>query len=130
MNESPESRLTDARAVRTMMRSDLVAAMKARQPDAVAALRTAIAAIDNAEAVAAPGGTGAAASGHIAGAQVGLGSTEAERRDVSIGEVRAILQGQIADCRAEADRYQAAGHHEAAGQLRRQAEALRKYMGT
>jgi uncharacterized protein len=45
---------SDAEALRAVLRRDLTAALKARQPDAVAALRGAIGAIDNAQAVAAP----------------------------------------------------------------------------
>lgn len=41
-------------ALRDALRRDLASAMKAREPDAVSALRTVIAAIDNAEAVPAP----------------------------------------------------------------------------
>jgi hypothetical protein len=54
--------------------------MKARDADALAALRTAIAAIDNAEAVEAPGMEPPVTSAHIAGARSGAGSTEAAQR--------------------------------------------------
>ena len=65
------------RALRDALRRDLASAMKAREPDAVSALRTAIAAIDNAEAVPAPDERAATTSGHIAGARAGLGAAEA-----------------------------------------------------
>ncbi|MFD7278552.1 hypothetical protein ACFV80_16275 [Streptomyces sp. NPDC059862] len=131
MNSSPEAQPTeDARVLRSMLRTDLVAAMKARRPDAVAALRTALAVIDNAEAVAAPDRAAHAASEHVAGARSGAGSTEAERRVLSVGEVRALLQAQIGDRANEADRYDTYGRHDAARQLRREADVLRKYLAT
>jgi hypothetical protein len=113
-----------------MLRADLVAALKAPQPEVVAALRTALAAFDNAEAVDVSRSTGAVASGRIAGAQIGAGSTEAERRVLTIGEVRALLNGQIEDRIAAADLYDAKGQHGAAGRLRREADALSKYLAT
>jgi uncharacterized protein YqeY len=131
MNQPPELQPTeDAQVLRSMLRTDLVAAMKARQPEIVAALRTAIAAIDNAEAVEVPDRTGVVTSKHIAGAQAGVGSTEAKRRALTIDDVRALLQAEIADRTAEADRYDTHGHHEAASRLRHEAEALRKYLTT
>src|SRR5690348_12624376 len=43
--------MTDADGLRASLRADLISAMKARDADTVTALRTAIAAIENAEAV-------------------------------------------------------------------------------
>ena len=122
--------IEEAQALRSMLRADLVAAMKARQPEVVAALRIALAAIDNAEAVEVPESTGAVASGRIAGARSGVGSTEARRRDLSVGDVRAILKGQIEDRLAAAELYDTNGQHDAADRLRREAEALGTYLAT
>lgn len=115
-------------ALRETLRADLRAAMKAREREVVSALRTAIAAIDNAEAVAAPAPSTAVTSEHVAGATPGVGSTEAERRDLSFDEVRALLSEQVAERAAEADRYDALGQPEAAATLRREAEALSRYL--
>jgi adenylate kinase len=115
-------------ALRARLRTDLVAAMKSRRPDAVAALRTAIAAIDNAEAVAGPDRAPETASEHVAGAATGVGSTEAARRALSPGEVRALLRAQVEDRDAEADRYDTHQQHDLAGRLRREADALRQYL--
>jgi uncharacterized protein YqeY len=57
-----------------------------------------------------------------------VGSTEAKRRALTIDDVRALLQTEIADRTAEADRYDTHGRHEAASQLRREADALREYL--
>ncbi|MDT0331841.1 GatB/YqeY domain-containing protein [Nocardiopsis lambiniae] len=130
MNTPPTPRPPhDAQALRSMMRTDLVAAMKAREPETVSALRTAIAAIENAEAITAPAHTdGGASSEHVAGTRVGVGSTEVERRTLSAEEVRSLLRAQITDRVAEADRYDAHGRHEAADRLRREADTLGKYV--
>ncbi|HEY7722207.1 MAG TPA: hypothetical protein VIB11_10245 [Pedococcus sp.] len=113
--------------LRSRMRADLVAAMKAHRPEVVAALRTAIAALDNAEAVAPAAARTEAASEHLAGTTAGVGSTEAERHRLTLDDVRAVLRAQVAERGADADRYDAHGQHEAAGRLRREAEALARY---
>ncbi|TDD71287.1 hypothetical protein E1262_06660 [Jiangella aurantiaca] len=119
---------TDVQALRTRLRTDLAAAMKARRPEVVTALRTALAAVDNAEAVDLPQDLAAANSEHVAGANAGLGAAEAERRELSVGDVRAILRSQVAERRTEADRYDAHGRHDAADRLRREADALGLYL--
>jgi len=103
-------------------------AMKAREPDAVAALRAVIAAIDNAEAVPAPEARQAATSSHIAGARAGLGAAEAARRGLSDSDQRAILREQITGYAAGADRYEALGQPDAANRLRTQAHLLSGYL--
>lgn len=118
----------DAQQLRSILRTDLVAAMKAREPDVVSALRTALAAIDNAEAVAVPDSPEMPLSEHVAGARLGVGSTEAERRILSVDEIRALLRAEIADRTAAADGYDTHAQHDAAGRLRRGSDALGKYL--
>lgn len=119
----------DAAALRSLLRADLVAAMKARRTEAVTALRTAIAVIDNAEAVEAPAQAAShAGSEHVAGARTGVGSTEAERRVLSLAEVRALLRAQVEDRTGEADRYDTYGQRDAALRLRREADVLSRYV--
>jgi uncharacterized protein YqeY len=115
-------------AVRARLRADLVVAMKAREGEAVSALRTALAAIDNAEAVDVRAEAQVPPSGPIAGAQAGAGSTEMERRMLSVGEVRALLEAEIADRIEAAERYEAGGHHDRADRLRREVDVLSKYV--
>jgi len=119
---------TGRNALRHALRRDLAMAMKAREPDAVAALRAAIAAIDNAEAVPAPEARQAATSSHIAGARAGLGAAEAARRDLSDSDQRAVLREQITGYTTEADRYEALGQPDAAARLRTQARLLSAYL--
>lgn len=114
--------------IRAALRADLTAAMKARDRDAVSALRTAIAAIDNAEAIATDADHGGQTSGDIAGAVGGVGSTESARRDLTTPDVRAVLRAQVTDRITEAARYDAYGQSPAADRLRREASALMKYI--
>ncbi|MER7976594.1 hypothetical protein [Streptomyces sp. NPDC095817] len=119
----------DTQALRSLLRTDLVAAMKARRTEAVSALRTAIAVIDNAEAVDTPAQASVhTVSEHVAGARTGVGSTEAERRVLSLDDVRALLQAQVDDRTGEADRYDTYGQRDAALRLRREADVLRQYL--
>lgn len=117
-----------AQALRAALRHRLAAALKARDPDALAALRTAIASIDNAQAIPLPGTGPPASSARIAGAGSGAGSTEAARRQLGGGELRDILLGQIAEYTSEADRYDALGQADAAERLRRRARVLTAYV--
>ena len=117
-----------AQALRAALRHGLVTALKARDTDALAALRTTIAAIDNAEAVPVPDTSRPATSVHIAGSRSGPGSTEAARRQLSASELRDILAGQITEHTREADRYDALGRADAAERLRRQARTLTAYL--
>lgn len=114
--------------LRDALRRDLASAIKAREPDAVAALRTAIAAIDNAEAVPAPAASQATASTHFAGARAGVGAGEADRRDLDDGQQRAILREQVTGYLTEAGRYEALGQQAAADRLRAQARLLSGYL--
>ena len=86
------------------LRAGLTAAMRARDRTAVRALRTALAAVANAEAqpVADPAPASLLADGPIAGAVAGLGAAEVARRELSEDDVRQIV-------RAERDGYAAAG---------------------
>ena len=115
-------------ALRAALRRGLTAALKTRDPDALAALRIGMAAIDDAEAVPAPAASAPTTSVHIAGARGGLGSSEAARRQLSASELRAILRGQIDEHSREAERYETLGHADAAERLRRQASTLATYL--
>jgi hypothetical protein len=116
--------------LRAALRQGLTVALKARDSVAAAALRTAMAAIDNAEAVAAPATNAPSTSAHVAGARSGPGSTEAPRRELSAGELRDILRGQVAEHAHEAEGYDALGQADAAERLRRQARTLETYLST
>jgi uncharacterized protein YqeY len=126
--EPAPGRADAAQALRAALRQGLTSALKARDHDALAVLRTTIAAIDNAEAVPALGTNPSATSVHVAGSSGGLGSTEAARRQLSASELRDILRAQITEHTREADRYDALGQSDAAERLRRRARTLTAYL--
>jgi uncharacterized protein len=140
------------------MRRALTAAMKSRDRPAVTALRSALAAIDNAEAVdiattpQAAGGSPPSAeaqpgeerpasaedpsagqreptvAGGIAGAAVGLGAAEAERRTLTPAETQAIVRGEVAERQTAAHAYERAGRPGHAERLRAEAEVLGAFL--
>lgn len=100
-------------------------ALKARDKVAAAALRSALAAISNAEAVTPdsvqPRG---AQSPHVAGTSAGLGAAEAARRSLSDREIAEIIRGEIAERESAARDYEQRGHGERAARLRLEAEVI------
>lgn len=112
--------------VRDRLRAALRQAMKDRDKDAVAGLRSAIAAIDNAEAVEA--GELKTVAGAIAGARSGLGAAEARRRVLSPDEVAALVQSEVDERTAAAGSYAVVGQHEPADRLRSEAAALARHV--
>jgi uncharacterized protein YqeY len=121
---------TDPDRLRVRMRADLTAAMKSRDTDAVSALRTALAAFDDAGAVPAPEPAAGppATSEYVAGTSVGLGSAEVARRELTMGDLHSVLRAQIDERVAEADTYAAHGKSTAADRIRREADVLRAYL--
>ena len=110
------------------LRAALVPAMRAKDTVAVAALRSALAAISNAEAVdpsASPVEVRTAASSeHVAGALVGLGAAEVARRQLSDDDVRRIVLDEVTSREADADTLERHGAAERAVTLRAEAEVL------
>lgn len=120
---------TEPDELRARLRAGLTTAMKARDRDAVAALRSALAAVDNAEAVpASPVAGPPATSEYVAGTAAGLGSTEAARRQLTPDDLRAIMVVQIDERIAEAGTYDGLGRTDVAERLRREATVLRAYL--
>jgi uncharacterized protein len=116
-------------SLRTKLRDALPAAIKAQDRGAIAALRSALAAIDNAEAVAAPTPPPPGSS-EIAGAVTGLGSTEAVRAELSDDEVDAVVRAEIADRRTAAADYERLGRTEDAARLAAEADVLAAHLAT
>jgi uncharacterized protein YqeY len=123
---------------RTGLRSALLAARKARDSVRVAALRSALSAIDNAGAVpTATLGTATPAdrdlattsSGTIAGAAVGLGAAEVARRELSDAQIRSLLRAEVDDRLTAAEQVTAGGHAERATTLRAEAAVLADLLG-
>ena len=118
--------------VRSRLQSALRAAMKERDAAAMSALRSALAAIDNAAAVPVSGQLPAAAPSRaapsenvpIAGGVAGLGAAEVARRAVTEEEAAAIAAAEAADRRAAARDYRAAGRADRADRLLSEARAI------
>lgn len=101
--------------------------MRARDRVAVAAVRSALAAIDNAEAVdVAPA---AARSLSIEQSAVGLGAAEVARRHLTEADLAAIIRGEIGEREDAAFQMEQAGRADRAEQLRAEASVLRGYLG-
>lgn len=84
--------------LRQRLRTLLLDARRSRDAAALSAVRSALAALENAEAVPTT-----AVSGAIEDSRVGVGATEAERRSLTDAEERAILDTEI-ESLAEAER--------------------------
>jgi len=122
--EQAPDQARNAQALRAALRQDHTAALPARDAEALAALRTAVAAIDNAEAVATTDTQRPVTSPDIAAASSGVGSTEAVRQSLSGGPIRDLVREQITEYAREADRYDALGQPAAAQRLRHRARIL------
>lgn len=118
----------EADRVRAALRAGLTSAIKTRDSDAVAALRAAIAIIDNAESVDPAEAATALGNGSIAGSAEGVGSTEVQRRTLSAADVSALLHDHLRDYLTEAQGYESLGQADAADQLRRRAEIVRRHL--
>ena len=117
--------------MRSSLRRDLARAIKARDAVAAAALRSALAAIENAEAVDPPPLSGGSASHpHIAGSISGLGATEAARRDLTAAEVEEIVRREMVERLTAAGEYERLGHAARADRLREEARVLSHYLRT
>jgi uncharacterized protein len=122
------------------LRAALTTALSSRDMIAAAAIRSALGAIGNAEAVPVPDGSqpvpdgtqpvrARAGSEHVAGAAAGLGAAEAERRHLSEAEIAAIVLAEIAERRTAADQYDRLGRADQAERLRREAAILTSVSG-
>lgn len=113
---------------RTLLRDALLASRKARDSIRVAAVRSALSAIDNAEA---PDAThvDAPRSETIAGGVVGVGAAEVPRLDLSDGQIQALLRGEIEEWLAAASHFADGGHPERAATLRAEARVLAELLG-
>ncbi len=97
--------------------------MKARDKAAVAAFRSALSAISNAEAIATDTST-MMVQGPIAGSIRGLGAGDAPRRTLTELDVLDIVDGEIQDLAAAAVRYDTLGQTNAADAIRDEIRAL------
>ena len=118
--------------LRVALRQRLTVALKGRDRVGAVALRSIIAALDNAEAVeiAGPGrptqvAAAVTSDAYVAGAVAGLGAAEAERRELDPDEQRTLVSSQLEAWESAAVGYEQRGHAERAQQLRQQIEVIR-----
>lgn len=118
-------------ALRARLRDDLKSAMKSRSAVNVSAIRSLLAALDDAEAVAPPATApvSAAAGEHVAGAAVGVGSTEVDRRTLTVTEIELVVAGQVEERQAAAATFDAVDQPDAAQRLRAEALVVQRYLG-
>lgn len=117
-----------ARGVRARLRAALTPAMRARDTAAVAALRSALAALDNAGAVPTSTDPASPASEHVAGAVAGVGAAEVARRELTEAEQVAIVRAEVAERGAAATVADGAGRADHAARLRAEAAALTPHL--
>lgn len=94
--------------------------MKARDRRAAAALRSALAAIDNAESVDIVD----LKAGAIESSAVGLGAAEVARRHLTESDIERIVRAEIDERHAAAAQYERVGHADRATDLLAEADAL------
>ncbi|PRY54024.1 hypothetical protein BCF74_12638 [Knoellia remsis] len=109
--------------LRSALRTALTQAMRSRDRAAAAALRSAIAALDNAEAIPV-GAAPATQASPIAGSAVGVGATEAERRTLTHNDQLDIVETEVQDLRNAADELIDTGHEDRAAELLHGADTL------
>jgi len=106
--------------LRDRLRAALSAAMKKRDRSAIAGLRSALGAIDNAEAI----DTVDVKAGAIEASAVGLGAAEARRRDLTESDIEQIVRTEIAERRTAAAQYDTLGRVDHGDLLRAEAAVL------
>lgn len=116
--------------IRSLLRATLTERMRARDKDAVAAVRSALAAIDNAEAVpvssdAAAPGRSTGGSADVATPHVGVGAADVARRDLSEDDMRAVVAAEAQERADLSRRLGDAGASDAARVAFEQATTLR-----
>ncbi|WP_405139153.1 hypothetical protein [Nocardia sp. NBC_01388] len=119
-------RSTEVLPLRDRLRAALPVAMKARDKSVTAAIRSALGAIDNAEAV---DGSDVHA-GAIESSAVGLGAAERPRRALTESDIEAIVRTEIDERHTAATEYEdLAGGADRAATLRAEAAALAAHLG-
>lgn len=112
-------------SVRRRMRDALPEAMRARDKAAVSALRGALAALDNAEALpveAVP------RAGALEASPVGAGATEAARRELGEHDVVGIVRAEASERLEAAAQLTAPAHAARAERLRAEAAVLLRFL--
>lgn len=113
--------------MRQRLQEALRESLRSRDQHAAAALRSALGAIDNAEAVSG-GQVSETGNRDVAKARLGVGVAEVNRRELSPMELAAILRNEVDERLAAAAEYERLGRLEQAARLRSEAAALQPYL--
>lgn len=113
-------------SLRVRMRQALPEAMRARDKAAVSALRTTLAALDNAEAV--PVDAAEMRGPALEQSPVGAGATEAVRRELSECGVADIVRAEATERLDAAARLTAPAHADRVARLRAEAAVLFRFL--
>ena len=125
------NRSEGADGVRQQLRDALREAMRSRDVPAASALRSALAAIDNAEAIPVSHTSATSTSSpHFAGAAAGLGAAEAQRRGLTEAQTLEIINAEIVERLTAAVEYERGAHAEQGSRLRREAQVLSDVIGS
>ncbi|MCQ9180607.1 GatB/YqeY domain-containing protein [Streptomyces sp. IBSBF 2953] len=100
--------------------------MRARDKVAVSALRATLAALDNAEAV--PVDEAGLRGGALEHSPVGVGATEAARRDLTEEDISDIVRAEAAERLEAAAQLTAPAHADRAVRLRAEAAVLQRFL--
>lgn len=106
------------------LRFALTEAMRGHDPVALTAIRSALAAIDNAGAVEVGASPHRGSSESIAGGVHGLGAAEVQRLPLTEGQIVDIVRSEILDRNQAAAEYDRLGRSEHAVRLRTESEVL------
>lgn len=121
--------MTTPGLLRDRLRAALTSALRDGDTVAVRAIRAALTAVANAEAVEpSDDATHHTTTAHVAGARAGAGAGEAPRHLLSEKETSAIVMSECADMRLAAEQYQERGLDDRAAHLRAQAEVLERLL--
>lgn len=112
--------------MREALRQALPGAITQQEPARVRALRAALAAIENAEALPAESAT--TTTEHVAGAALGVGAAEARRRELTEEEVLEIVTQERDERLEAAAEYRRAGRDDAAAEMEVEAAALDAFL--
>lgn len=114
--------------LRTALRTRLTRALRERDRATASVVWSAIAAIENAEAVPvaerAPIPAGEVTSEHVAAAATGLGAAEAPRVQLTPDDEERIVRAEVDALGEAASAYEAAGQRDRAADARRGADSL------
>ncbi|MFI8164907.1 hypothetical protein ACIPM2_21625 [Streptomyces sp. NPDC086081] len=113
--------------LRLRLRTALPEAIRSGDKAAVSALRGALAALDNAEAV--PADERAPRAGALEASPAGAGATEVARRELAEDEVLAVVRAEADERLEAAARLTAPAHAARAERLRAEARVLLGFLG-